>query len=282
MNFKETLLFLFLLLLPFVVSANDPKELKLVTFNMRYDGNDDGPNKWIYRKDWIGNYINFYQFDVVGTQELLDHQLKDVLLACPQYKSIGVAREDGGVEGEYSAILYNASVLEVVSHHTFSLSKHPQEFGRRDWGAACARICTWAEFRIKDDSTTLFVFNTHFDHVSTRARNKSVHLILDSIARLAYDKPVVFMGDLNSTPQSRVYKVLSTTAVLKDSKSEALAKYGPAWTFNGFGRGEVDELCLDYIFVNSKVCVHSYLVDAQRRKDLFISDHYPVSVSISF
>jgi endonuclease/exonuclease/phosphatase family metal-dependent hydrolase len=53
--------------------------------------------------------------DVVGLQEALDFQIADIRKALAKYGQIGVAREDGKTDGEYSAILYPSDHFPVTA-----------------------------------------------------------------------------------------------------------------------------------------------------------------------
>ena len=49
--------------------------LKILSYNIRYDNPDDGINKWDNRKGTIINYIKTNTPDIIGMQEVLNNQL---------------------------------------------------------------------------------------------------------------------------------------------------------------------------------------------------------------
>ena len=69
--------------------------MNVMTFNVRCDKSSDLENAWQNRKDFVLQMINFYDVDILATQEVLKNQLHDLLEGLPQYKSLGLGREDG-------------------------------------------------------------------------------------------------------------------------------------------------------------------------------------------
>ena len=93
-----------LLLLPLLLSFSEkPAELCVMTFNIRYDHVGDGENAWPHRKEVAAEVIRARGVNLLGTQEVLAHQLNDLKERLPEYRAIGAGREDGKEKGEYSA-----------------------------------------------------------------------------------------------------------------------------------------------------------------------------------
>ena len=69
------------LLLGFVTAVAQTKvrmDLNIMTFNIRYDNPDDGLNNWKFRKENVIKVIRFQEIDVLGAQEVLSNQLKEM------------------------------------------------------------------------------------------------------------------------------------------------------------------------------------------------------------
>lgn len=76
---KILLSILSVLLFAGFLSAKQPDApLKVMTFNIRMDTNADGDNQWSNRKDLAANLVEFYNTDIFGAQEVLNHQLTDL------------------------------------------------------------------------------------------------------------------------------------------------------------------------------------------------------------
>ena len=137
-----------LLLLMCSMSIEAATRLDVGTYNLRNNRNDDAKhgNGWDVRRDVVAKLLLFHDFDIFGTQECYNDQLEDLKQRMPGYDYIGVARDDGKKEGEYSAIFYRTDKFEVVKSGNFWLSENPEKPGL-GWDAVCVRICTWGLFR---------------------------------------------------------------------------------------------------------------------------------------
>lgn len=273
------------LLIAFTLSLNaQNNSVSIMSFNMRYDNANDGINRWDNRREWITDYLNFTTPDIIGTQELLHHQLQWLDNSLPKYKYVGVGRDDGKEDGEYAAILYNKNLYDLLESNTFWLSATPDKVGSRGWDAACNRVVTWAHLSSKKTEHTFYVFNVHFDHRGEVARQKSVELILEKLPEITQGKTAFLLGDFNANCETAVYTQLEGSDYLQDTRLIAKKYYGPSWTFNGFGSSERDNNRIDHIFVSEggEVKVQKHIIAAERRQDQFISDHYPVMVQVKF
>lgn len=275
------------LLFGFVTAVAQTKartDLNIMTFNIRYDNPDDGLNNWKFRKENAIKLIQFQEVDVLGAQEVLSSQLKEMTAQLQEYNAIGVGREDGKEKGEYSPILYKKDKFTLLKSGYFWLSETPEK-PSKGWDAACERIATWAQLKDKATGKKFFVLNTHFDHIGAVAREESVKLILNRTSELSEGLPQIVMGDFNANPESNVIQgiVRPTNAIsLFDSKKRASLVYGPDWSFHDFGRIPFAERPLiDYIFISKNVKVLKYGVLAETVNEYFLSDHTPVLLKVS-
>jgi endonuclease/exonuclease/phosphatase family metal-dependent hydrolase len=269
--------------------------LRVMTYNIRFDVPDDGITDstyaWRERRAPVASTIRFHGADVVGTQEGLLHQVMDLEDRLPGYEWIGVGRRSGG--NEFSAIFYRTGRLQLLAHDTYWLSSTPNEPGSKSWGSSLPRIATWARFRDRASGDTLFVVNTHFDHVSAEARRRSARLILESTDGLAGGAPVVVMGDFNATEDSPPYRVLTRTdsAAAGGDAGSALRlrdafhaseqpHHGPASTYNGFDGRLHEGRRIDHVFVGPRVQVRRHGTLTDRWNGRFPSDHCPVLAEI--
>ena len=284
---------LFLLLLPLIAAScgnnagdntNQPTDLKVMSFNVRYDNPEDSADNWQYRRDRVADAINFYNADIVGTQEVLYNQLEDLKARLPEYAMVGVGREDGKQLGEYAALWYKTSRFETVDSGNFWLSATPEVEGSLGWDGACVRIASWAILRDRDNGKELFALNTHLDHVGVEARRQGVTLILDRVNQLRAGRPAVVTGDFNSNPQSDVIAHITgeeTPNQLTNTRTAAPLVYGPDWTYHDFGRLPYDKReLIDYVFITGPLSVKSYGILAETNGSGFLSDHCPVLVNM--
>ena len=52
-------------------------QIKIMSFNIRYDNPNDGINVWQNRREFVAEIINKYQCDFVCMQEVTKNQLND-------------------------------------------------------------------------------------------------------------------------------------------------------------------------------------------------------------
>ncbi|TMU51041.1 endonuclease/exonuclease/phosphatase family protein [Flagellimonas algicola] len=265
------------LCLVFALGAN--AQQSIMTFNIRYNNPKDGENWWEKRKEDVGALVNFYRPDVMGIQEGLHDQVVFLDDFLPQYSYVGVGRDDGKEKGEYAAIFYNKSSLEVLDTKTYWLSETPDKVSV-GWDASMERIVTYAKFKDKDNQKILHVFNCHYDHIGPLARENSSKVVLDLIKKMGIgNERIAVIGDLNSLPESKPIQVL--TQELKDAfETSEKSPYGPVGTFNSFKSMDNLEGRIDYILVKN-LKVKSYVtIDDKRKNGFFVSDHLPVMVAV--
>jgi endonuclease/exonuclease/phosphatase family metal-dependent hydrolase len=263
-------------------SSDSTIQLNLMTFNVRYDNPADGENNWKFRREFVSSMILKNNVDVMGTQEVLNNQLTDLLGSLPQYAYAGVGRTDGKTAGEYSAVFYRKDKFSLLRSGTFWLSENPNAIGIKGWDAALERIVTWVVLKDKTTAKEFAFLNTHFDHIGVVARRESAKLLLAKVDEIANGLPVIVSGDLNSTPDSEPVKILtdiSTSNHLSDSRAIATEILGPTWTFHGFGTVPLESrTIIDYIFVKNKVTVQQVSVISEMLGKIYLSDHNPVLV----
>lgn len=257
--------------------------LRVMTFNIRYDEPRDGVNAWPNRKQKVADVVRFHKADLVGVQEALLTQLKDLEMLLPDFAWCGVGRTDGKESGEYSAILYRRSRFELIATNTFWLSETPDKPGSKGWDAALPRIVTWAKFKDRATGKIFVHFNTHFDHVGEKARAESSSLILKKAGEIHGSGPFIVTGDFNVTENSGAYKTImagTPTVKLADAKYASVnGHFGGDSTFTAFKEPEPGRK-IDYIFVREGIKVLEHGVLSDRWNGLWASDHLPVIAEI--
>lgn len=255
------------------------QQFKVMTYNIKYDNVKDSINNWNDRKAPMVQLLKKHSPSFIGMQEVLYRQLDYLNESLTTYDYIGVGRDDGKQKGEFSPILFNTRKFELIRENTFWLSKTPDKVSV-GWDAAMERICTYGLFKDKASEAKIWVFNTHFDHIGVKAREKSVKLILKKIKEINTEKlPIILMGDFNLGPEEKPIHLLQkkTDDALTLSKSSL---EGPKGTFNGFDMDDPMDRRIDYIFTKG-FTIESYRhIDERLNSGKHISDHLPVLTSI--
>jgi endonuclease/exonuclease/phosphatase family metal-dependent hydrolase len=253
-------------------------DMRVSSYNIRYESKADdlAGNGWDVRKKPVADLILKYGFDIVGTQEGNDRQLDELKGLLNGFDFVGYPY--GGPDGKLHncATYFKKDLFEVLDKGMFWLSETPDVLSK-GWDATDTRICQWIKFRALKGGKEFYFFNAHFYFRGTGARKNSGALMVAKIKEIAKDAPVVFVGDLNSTPE--MAQIGTIKSLLKDcqdvSKSgrEGFEKTFPGGRFTG-----EPEMRLDYIFVSDHFNVIDYKVLADTYNDnRYPSDHFPVT-----
>ncbi|WP_294326182.1 endonuclease/exonuclease/phosphatase family protein [uncultured Sphingomonas sp.] len=253
----------------------DARDLRVMSFNVRYPNPDDGANRWEARAPILIDTIRSADPDVIGTQELYRRQGDAIVAALPHWRWFGRDRH-GGHADEHMGILYRTDRLRLVRHGDFWLSATPDRVGSASWGIDLPRMVNWGEFR-RADGQRFVLFDTHFPHrdVDAVARTRAAEVLLGRMRGIAGRLPVVVTGDLNAQPDSAAYRVF--TGALTDAWQQAPKRSGPVLTFHDF-TGTPDRR-IDYVFVRGLRPV-SARVATDHRGPRYPSDHFPVVVDL--
>ncbi|ELZ41508.1 endonuclease/exonuclease/phosphatase [Halorubrum californiense DSM 19288] len=276
--------------------------IRVLSYNVRYANRGDHHDAWHDRRDAVGRLVRFHRPDVAAFQEPIPEQRRDLRDRLSEYEFVGRGREADG-EGEGCPIAVRDDRWEVAEDGTFWLSE-THETPSTGWGATHPRIATWARVRARDGDAALRVVNTHFDHVSARARRESARLLRERLPTLATGDgtetggtaPVVLVGDLNCTPGSEPHRILvgddpqrdgnvaegaAEALSLRDAAAEADLRHGPKTSLTDFSR-LIDSRRIDHALVSPAVSVDAFATLTDRDdRGRYPSDHLPILTRLS-
>jgi len=257
--------------------------LTVLSYNIRLATPGDAPNIWPNRKENVFSLVREASPDVFGLQEALKEQVYDFDKAFPSYSRVGVGRDDGKAEGEFSPVYYNSTKYKALSSGTFWLSQTPEVAGSRGWDAACNRVVSWVQLMEGNSGKPFFVFCTHFDHMGEVARRNSAKLLIHAVDSLAGENAAIVIGDFNATPGSEPYQLITNktdNAHLTDALTLCKKVKGPEYTYTGFKVGGIPGQRIDYIFLKNISKVKKYAVNDTNNGEYYPSDHLPVSAKL--
>lgn len=256
------------------IAQNDSGPLKLISYNLRNSGANDGPNKWKKRRQATPIMLEKEAPDLFGVQEALKDQLQYIDSKCPQYARVGVGRDDGAQKGETMAIYFLRDRFEVLDSGTFWLSETPDQVSR-GWDGACNRTATWVQLKEKNSGKRFFYFNTHLDHRGRVAREEGIKLLVDKMQEIAGEgNPVILGGDFNSLDNHAIFKPLQEW--MKSVRNEAPSSDSKG-TFNGFGSAP-DTIIIDHLYFRGGItCLQFETLDSNYGVG-YLSDHYPIAM----
>lgn len=264
------------------VAAETSLVLRVMTYNLRF-ASDQPPNAWPDRRPVMQALITREAPDVIGTQEGLYLQLRELAAGLPDYEWIGLGRA-GGSKDEFTAIFFRRDRFEPVAFDHFWLSDTPEVIGSITWGPKFRRMASWVRLREKATGREFEIWNTHFDHEIEEARQKSAALLRDRIARTDPTMPVVLVGDFNCLAGgSRAYEILTREAGLTDTWVAAPSRANADLnTFNNFKPPLRAGERIDWIFARRPTAVEAAGIVDYEGLTQFPSDHFPVTAVVRF
>jgi len=253
-------------------------ELKIITYNIRVQIKA----KFALRAPSVADMIRAEDPDVVCFQELADDMQHLLMSFLPEYIFVGGFR-DADRSGEGAVIAFKKDRFYLSDCRTHWMSHTPLVPGSRfDCDQSpYPRVYTAVTLTEYDTFKTFRVYNTHFDHRGCDARLLEAEQILSAIAEdSAYvSYPIIFTGDLNSTPNvptidmiKRVGGLIDVTSQIKQSFTNDHTPYDSSW------QGDK----IDYIFVSSEIAsVSCTRVDGDDVGTCG-SDHYAIKAVLTF
>lgn len=281
-NFKILFLTLALLLSVGTIQAKtsltDKVHARWCTFNIRNQnsGDDKMGVGWNVRKDRVASYVLDNQIDVVGMQEVLYPQLKDIRKRLKGYDYVGVGRTDGKKKGEYSPIFFRKDKFKALEKGNFWLSETPEKAGSVGWDAALERIASYVKLKDRKTGRVFMAVNTHFDHKGVEARRESARLIMSKIQEIVGDNPAVVTGDFNVTESDEAYKTMvGSLFKMNDAHHLTTNHTGATYTWHNFGRVPAEKgEKIDFIFLTPTVTVERTHIEPVHYEG-HLSDHNP-------
>eukprot|EP00111_Clytia_hemisphaerica_P001980 TCONS_00005589-protein len=251
---------------------NNSNNLNILQWNILYDKVKNTSDSWLFRKDFVCDYINAVNPDIMGLQEVMESQLVELQQCLPHYHIFGEQR-DSVPNALYNPILVKRSPkMRVTRTGTFWLSLIPDIKGSKAPTSKEPRICTWVE--IDNGSTKPFIVAT--THLAWRSQKTAANQISILIQHLQSNilqdakQPLVVTGDFNWESNSTVYTTMkeagfSNTMLDSQFVFPALTALPP---YPGL---------IDYVWQQGFNSLFSAtLMDNRPDNGRYLSDHRPV------
>lgn len=252
--------------------------MKLVTFNIRYDGGTDGQNNFCCRKPLILKTIAEEKPDVLCFQEVLPHVADWLRNHLHGYYTVGCGRSDT-LEGEQLTIAFDAGKYALLEMETYWLSETPYVPGSRHREQSdCPRVCTQVVLRAYATGKLYRIINVHLDHISAFARQVGLNQILTHAESAPFcpDANLIITGDYNAYPGDHEFD-----SVFAAHPGYVNATEGIGTTWHDFqGDSMQDTGNIDYIYLKGDIrCTH---VEKWKHQEngVYLSDHYPVCATL--
>lgn len=250
--------------------------MKIMSFNLLCGG--EGKRDWPPRTEMVIDTIRQQMPDSLGVQEAHIGWMNALKEGLPEYDFVGVGRDDGKENGEFSAVFFRKDKFALLDSGNFWLSETPEIPGKKGWDAACVRICSWAKLKDRKSGKCFVHFNTHLDHIGLVAMQKGAELVTTRANEIRAGAPAFFTGDFNVDPSSAPYKTVIESGFTDSRTACGNTDDGVTFHADTFLNPDGFEGCIiDYCFFNGDIKPLAYKVIRDLYPgDLYPSDHFPV------
>jgi endonuclease/exonuclease/phosphatase family metal-dependent hydrolase len=261
---------------------------RAMSFNIRFDFENDGPNRWPNRVPLVAKVIKDSGAAVIGLQEDKGEQIDDLKPLLPGYEFLGRGRNENG-SGERCTIVVKSADVRVRDSGSFWLSDTPDVQGSNTWGDRYPRVVTWALLEVEGKRTPLLVLNTHLperdDGRDPENRVRGTRVMHDWLARRIPakdrdDAAILIFGDYNSKPDEAPRAALvgegDDGLRIRDAFVEARPNDPAPGTINNNFSGARTASRIDWILLAGPLRAHTYVKLDEQVDGRWPSDHYPV------
>eukprot|EP01126_Amoeba_proteus_P040632 TRINITY_DN4340_c0_g1_i22.p1 TRINITY_DN4340_c0_g1~~TRINITY_DN4340_c0_g1_i22.p1 ORF type:complete len:266 (+),score=49.94 TRINITY_DN4340_c0_g1_i22:384-1181(+) len=259
-----------------------------MSFNIGRDDHESTKFPWVHRITKVKHLILSRSADLIGLQEVLDHQLEDLKGLLPSYACVM-----GSVGGQVNCdqrtpLFFKKDRFKVLSAGHLSLppaSVHSGDGGAGgDYCILSKPTCTWVcftDFHSLHPEDRLTVYNTHLDYLNKNLREEAIEIILQHISQnlQQYDK-IFFLGGFDMLPtDTNMVKISHVLNNCWETTEKAKKRMVPS-----FHNWQVSLSCgfpTDFIFYGGECGCVGYDVVEDRERDwgrvgMLASHHRPI------
>jgi len=256
-------------------------ELHVMTFNIRrriQKLSAASPDRWATRKPLVEQLLQREQPSVLGVQEALPDQARAVGEALgARYRMLGYGRSRNRT-GEGCPLYYDTERLTLLDWRQSALSDRPDVPGSTSWGNGIPRMIVTAHLADVETGVEFLAVNTHFDHLSRRARIRSAQAVDAVVAERGL--PALLTGDFNTGEWTKPYVALTDDGVFRDTWPAARWRLSPEWgTFPNYREPRYHRKRIDWILATPDIAVEKAGVNVSRENG-WPSDHAPVQAVV--
>jgi len=251
-----------------------------MTFNLRFENEQDGRNAWNYRRHLVAKLIEQYEPAILGTQEGRVSQLEYLEDQLSLYEMHAPSRVLDDT-CQYPTLFFRKDLFRIMEGNEFWLSKTPEIHSSKNWDSAFPRMLSTATVEALESGHVFSVAVTHLDHMGRVARVKQAELISRWVYKQAV--PVILMGDFNDGPDSDAHAALVNreTGLLDSWQVLGHPEGEESFTHHGF-LGTPKKSRLDWILTTHPPHVRKARIVHDQFDGRYASDHFPYYVDLTW
>jgi endonuclease/exonuclease/phosphatase family metal-dependent hydrolase len=254
-------------------------QIRVMTFNVRYDTEEDGAHDWRHRRADALELIQTHDPDLIALQEPDTSQWADIAAHLPDHTPFAVLDAGFGNTEAYGGF-FRAGRFQCEGEGVFWLSDTPEVphsvTWENDWEP---RACGWVRLRDRMTDRPLVFAATHFD-TNPHAWLPSAKVLHRELQTIASGAPTIVAGDFNCRAGSKAHRYLITEGGFRDVWYDAGQTDAGVLTFHGFtGRRNLPAAGnerIDWILVRGELTAGDATIDYSSSSGEPASDHYPV------
>ena len=253
---------------------------RVMTFNLRFENDQDGRNSWSCRRDLVLQVIEKTRPHIIGTQEGRPSQLLYLERRLPDYV-LHSPNRFWDPTCQYPTLFFRRDTFRAVEGSEFWLSRTPGVHRSKDWDSAFPRMVSIAKLGARENGPFLWAAVTHLDHAGGKARREQAGILAQWASRRA--GPTILMGDFNDAPGSSTHTLLVNPKTGLTDSWEALGRGEGThnYTHHGF-QGVPRNGRLDWILASSHFRILEAQIVRNRFNGRYPSDHYPYMVDLDW
>ena len=252
-----------------------------MTCNIRFDNPADGENAWPIRRTLLQKTLLKHSPDIIATQEGRFHQLKDLLSLLKDYDLVDHHRS-WIEERMYPSFFIKKDCIKLLSSDDRWLSETPMVAGSRSFDSAFPRLMTWIKVEPKGMNKSLFLVNTHLDHIKQETRTEQIRVLINETSKI-WDEtnPIVILGDFNDSPDSLVrQKLVEKFPNIQDTWK--LFNSVEETSHHAFTGEMQNGARIDWILADKRLKINSCFMDKTKENNRYPTDHFPVICHLNF
>lgn len=254
--------------------------MRVMTFNLRFENDQDGSNAWVHRRHLVVELIKQYAPAILGAQEGRPSQLAYLESRLLDYRMHAPARVLDDT-CQYPTLFFRKDQFRIMDGAEFWLSKTPEIHRSKNWDSAFPRMMSTATVEAPGSCRRFSVAVTHLDHMGAKARFEQGNIIAGWVREQS--DPVILMGDFNDGPDSKVHGLLVDGATgLSDSWEVLhLPEGNESFTHHGFS-GIPQKSRIDWILTTKPPHVKKAIIVHDQFDGRYASDHFPYYVDLTW